>query len=87
MTTECVVGGTCADPFPIYPRLADLLAAAHVASPDMRDASVAHVLGTCAGYAYADTGTVTTIVTRLGLPRHACVRVAQTVDAMLIFSQ
>ena len=86
MTANRIVGGTCADPFPIYPRLADLLAAAHVGRPDVRDASVAHVLATCAGYAYADTGTVSTIVTRLGLPRHACVRIAQTVDAMLIFS-
>ncbi len=86
MTTERVVGRTCAQPFPIYPSLADLLAAAHVERPDVRDARVAHVLGTCAGYAYADTGTVSTIVTRLGLPRHACVRVTQTVDAMLIFA-
>ena len=86
MTNDRMVGATCVHPFPVYPRLADTLAAAHVASPDVRDATVAHVLGTCAGYAYADTDTVATIVTRLGLPGHACVRIAQTVDAMFIFS-
>jgi hypothetical protein len=81
-----MVGSTCAPPFPVYPRLAEALAAAHAGSPDVRDATVAHVLGTCAGYAYADTDTVSTIMTRMGLPRHACVRIAQTVDAMFIFS-
>lgn len=52
----------------------------------MRDAIVTHVLGACAGYAYADADTVSTIMTRLGLEGHACVRVSQTVDAMFIFS-
>ncbi len=86
MTPNRTVGGRCADPFPIYPRLADALATAHVSSPDVRDATVAHVLGTCAGYAYADTDTVSMMMTRLGLPGHACVGITQTVDAMLIFS-
>ena len=86
MTTNRMVGATCARPFPVYPGLAETLAAAHVASPDVRDATVAHVLATCAGYAYADTDTVTTVATRMGLPGHACVRIAQTVDAMFIFS-
>ncbi len=86
MTPNRIVGTACEDPFPIYPKLADTLATAHLASPEVRDATVAHVLGTCAGYAYADADTVSTIMTRLGLPRHACVRIAQTVDAMLIFS-
>jgi hypothetical protein len=40
---------------------------------------VAHVLGTCAGYAYSDTGTVATVMARIGLGDNACVRVAQTV--------
>ena len=47
---------------------------------------VAHVLGTCAGYAYSDADTVAMMMTRLGLDANACVRVAQTVDAMFIFS-
>ncbi len=86
MSTIRMVGGMATDPFPIHAGLADTLATAHVRSPDVRDATVAHVLGTCAGYAYADIDTVSTIVTRLGLPRHTCVRMTQTVDAMLIFS-
>lgn len=47
---------------------------------------VAHVLGTCAGYAYSDIETVATIMSRLGLEDNACVRIAQTVDAMQVFS-
>ncbi len=86
MTPDRIVGATCTHPFPIYPQLADVLARAHVENPDARDATVAHVLGTCAGYAYADSGTVSTMMTRVGLGRHVCVRIAQTVDAMLIFS-
>ncbi len=87
MTPNRIAGAaTCVDPFPIYPRLAEVLTTAHVAGPDVRDATVAHVLGTCAGYAYADTDTVSTIMTRLGLPGHACVHIAQAVDAMLIYS-
>jgi hypothetical protein len=60
--------------------------AAHAPSPGARDALVAHVLGTCAGYAYGDIGTVATMMARLGLEENACVRITQTVDAMLIFS-
>jgi hypothetical protein len=86
MRPERIVGGTCEPPFPVHQRLADSLAAAHVARPDERDATVAHVLGTCAGYAYADTDTVATMMVRLGLEGHACVRIAQRVDAMLIAS-
>jgi hypothetical protein len=83
---ERMVGGTCDPPFPIHPGLAESLAAAHVARPHERDATVAHVLGTCAGYAYAETDTVSTMMVRLGLEGHACVRIAQRVDAMLIDS-
>jgi hypothetical protein len=54
--------------------------------PAGREGTVAHVLGTCAGYAYSDTNTVTTMMLRLGFERHACVRISQTVDAMFIFS-
>jgi hypothetical protein len=86
MTANRIIGTTCVDPFPIYPDLSDALTTAHAATPELRDPTVAHVLGTCAGYAYADTDTVSTMMTRLGLPRHACVRITETVDAMLIFS-
>lgn len=86
MPPERIAGGTCSRPFPVYPQLVDTLAAAHRTAPPERDATVAHVLGTCAGYAYADTETFATIMTRLGLERHACVRIRQTVDAMFIYS-
>ena len=86
MIRQRVVGGSCAAPFPVYEHLAETLAGAHQAGAADRDPTVAHVLGTCAGYAYADTGTVATMMTRIGLARHACVRISETVDAMLIFS-
>jgi hypothetical protein len=53
---------------------------------DPRDETVAHVLGTCAGYAYADAETVAMMMGRLGLERSACVCITQLVDAMFIFS-
>jgi hypothetical protein len=83
---ERLKGTTPAHPFPLYQDLVASLLAAHRQDESGRDAVVAHLLGTCAGYAYADTGTVATMMTRLGLADNACVRVAQTVDAMLIFS-
>ncbi len=86
MIAERTVGGICDHPFPLYPRLVETLAAAHLTVPAGRDGTVAHVLGTCAGYAYADTSTLATIMVRLGFERHACVRISQTVDAMYIFS-
>ncbi len=51
-----------------------------------RDPVVAHVLGTCAGYAYADAPTFGMMMTRLGLEDHASLRITQTVDAMFIYS-
>ena len=86
MRPERIVGGTCESPFPVYEGLADALATAHLTRPFDRDATVAHVLGTCAGYAYGDTDTVATIMVRLGLPGLACVRIAARVEAMFIFS-
>ena len=47
---------------------------------------VAHALGCCAGYAYADLDTVATIASRVGLDECAGVRLTQVVDAMLVFS-
>ncbi len=81
-----IVGGTGSAPFPVYEGLAESLASAHEGPHLDRDPTVAHVLGTCAGYAYADIATVATMMTRLGLERHACVRIAQRVDAMFISS-
>jgi len=86
MRLERIVGGDCEPPFPVHQGLADSLASAHLTTPRGRDATVAHVLGTCAGYAYAEPDTVATIMARLGLAGHACVRVAERVDAMFIFS-
>src|SRR5271157_6423702 len=86
MIAERTIGGTCEQPFPLYPQLVETLAAAHLTVPAERNGTVAHVLGTCAGYAYADTNTVTTMMVRVGLERHACVHISQTVDAMYIFS-
>jgi hypothetical protein len=86
MAVERTAGAACTDPFPVYPELADTLAAAHLTRSVERDATVAHVLGTCAAYAYSDVDTVATMMTRLGLSANTCVRIAQTVDAMFIFS-
>ena len=86
MALERIAGGVCADPFPVYAELVASLAAAHVRAPLERDPLVAHVLGTCAGYAYGDTEMLSTVATRLGLPSHVCVRISQAVDAMLIYT-
>ncbi len=86
MDVERIASPACGAPFPIYERLADTLASAHHGGGVERDATVAHVLATCAGYSYADSGTVATMMSRVGLDAHACVRVAQTVDAMFVFS-
>lgn len=86
MEIERLKGASPARPFPIYQDPVASLLAAHRRGDSGRDAVVAHLLGTCAGYAYADTRTVATMMTRLGLGENACVRVAQTVDAMLVFS-
>jgi hypothetical protein len=86
MNVERLAGGMCGRPFPVYDDLVGSLLAAHGAEDAGRDAVVAHVLGTCAGYAYANLETVATIMTRLGLESGACVRITQTVDAMYIFS-
>jgi lipase (class 3) len=74
-------------PFPVHgDAVARLLAAHPAAAAGERDPIVAHLLGTCAAYAYADLDTMTMIAARLGLDGGGCVAVAQTVDAMLVFS-
>jgi hypothetical protein len=86
MDVERIPGRACGPPFPVYERLVDSLALAHPSGAGERDGTVAHVLATCAGYAYADTNTFATIVSRLGLDAQACVRVSQTVEAMFVCS-
>ncbi|HVO35230.1 MAG TPA: lipase family protein [Gemmatimonadales bacterium] len=86
MTLERLLGGRCGHPFPVYDNLVPDLLAAHDRDRVARDATVAHVLATAAGYSYSDIETLATIMSRLGLEDSACVRVAQTVDAMFILS-
>lgn len=86
MNIERVSAGTCTSPFPLYDGLADALVRAHQTDPGEGDAGVAHVLATCAGYAYADVSTLAMVMARLGLEGNACVQISQTVDAMMVFS-
>lgn len=90
MRTERTACGLPRPPFPVYDCLVDDLLAAHPPcddrSAESRSPLVAHVLATCAGYAYSDCDTMALIMTRMGLAAGACVQVAQTVDAMFIFS-
>jgi hypothetical protein len=86
MHIEGVTSGECTAPFPLYRGLVETLLAAHERPGADANAVVAHVLATCAGYAYADATTVSTIMQRVGVPSNACVRISQTVDAMMIFS-
>jgi predicted lipase len=75
--------------FPVYPDLTDRLAAP-AAHPDP---VVAHVLATCAGYAYATGDTVQAtadvvamIMSRMGLQRNTTRVIGVSVDAMFICS-
>jgi hypothetical protein len=68
--------------FPVYPDLVDAL----VKPPAHPDPTVAHVLGTGAGYAYSDAETVAMIMARMGLVDNRCLMVEQNVDAMFICS-
>jgi hypothetical protein len=86
MNIQRASGATGSGPFPLYDGLADRLAAAHQTASADGDLAVAHVLATCAGYAYADVATVVMMMARMGLDANACVEISQTVDAMMIFS-
>jgi hypothetical protein len=85
MKLERRLGAAAGAPFPIHADLPARLLAAHATATD-RDPLVAHVLGTLAAYAYADTETVAAMAGRVGLTGSGCVGIAQTVDAMLVFS-
>ncbi len=78
--------GVCVPPFPMYERLVESLVSGHPVGSSRRDVTVAHALGTCAGYAYADIETMSEITSRLGLEAGGCVGITQVVDAMFIYS-
>lgn len=86
-TTRVTAEGT-GEPFPVHENLVESLLAAHdaAADPAARDPTVAHVLAVCAGYSYADAGTLATMMARVGLEANACVQLTQVVDAMYIYS-
>ena len=86
MQIERLTSGPASHPFPIYRDATEELLRAHSTEDSERDAAVAHILGVLSGYAYADTATMAVMASRLGFGESVCVRVAQTVDAMLIFS-
>jgi lipase (class 3) len=86
MNLERMAAGTCERPFPVYEDLVEKLVGAHTSVDEESDLTAAHVMAVCSGYAYADIETMTTIVTRLGLEAHACACIAQSVDAMFVYS-
>lgn len=86
MLIEHATAGTVSPPFPIHESLVEALLDAHADGRAGRDATVAHALGVCAGYSYADAATLAQMASRLGLAKSRCTRLAQVVDAMYIFS-
>ena len=68
--------------FPVYDDLVSKL----VAAKKHPDDKIAHVMGTCAGYAYSDGQTVAMIMARLGLEDNNCRMIAEYVDIMFITS-
>jgi hypothetical protein len=68
--------------FPVYEDLVDVL----VNAQSHPDPTVAHVLATCAAYAYADGSTQAMIMARLGLEENRCRMIAEWVDVMFITS-
>jgi len=85
MQLEGLTVESSSPPFPIYADPTAELLRAHATNPD-RDAVVAHILAVLSGYAYGDTATVATMASRLGMGGSACLRIAETVDAMYVFS-
>src|SRR3977135_687766 len=75
--------------FPVYDNLSNRLL--NPAEPfgnggTHPDRTVAHTLATCAGYAYSDAETVSTMMTRMGLENNRCRMIGEYVDAMFIMS-
>jgi hypothetical protein len=70
----------------VYEHLVESLLTGHQSAGGEADVTVAHVLGTCAGYAYGDIETMSQIAGRLGLESSGCVGMAQTLGAMFVYS-
>ncbi len=69
--------------FPSHPDIVATMAKDGLEHPHP---DIAHVLATCAGYAYSDAGTVSMMMTRMGLENSRCREISRSVDAMLIRS-
>src|SRR4051794_2527005 len=76
--------------FPVYADLQDRLLAPSDplvdGEPDGADRVIARTLAVCAGYAYSDAETVSTMMARMGLPRNRCRMIAMVNEAMFIVS-
>jgi Lipase (class 3) len=68
--------------FPVYPDLESRL----LKTAEHPDSTVAHVLATCAAYAYSDAATLSTIMARMGLMENHCRMVTSSIDGMFIRS-
>jgi hypothetical protein len=86
MQLEQLTVEPAAPPFPIYDDPVAELLRAHATETADRDPAAAHILGVLSGYAYADAATVAMMASRLGMAGSTCTRIAQTVDAMYVFS-
>ncbi|MET8141154.1 lipase family protein [Sphaerisporangium sp. NPDC005288] len=68
--------------FPVYKNLERRL----LEAGGHPDPEIAHVLATCAAYAYSDARTLSMIMARMGLEDNHCQMIQTSVDAMLICS-
>jgi hypothetical protein len=68
--------------FPVYKDLERRL----LNAAEHPDPQIAHVMATCAAYAYSDAETVSMIMARMGLEDNQCRMIQTSVDAMLISS-
>ncbi|MEV6986640.1 lipase family protein [Sphaerisporangium sp. NPDC051017] len=68
--------------FPVYKNLERRL----LSAVEQPDPEIAHVMATCAAYAYSDPETLSMIMARMGLEDNHCEMIHSSVDAMLISS-
>jgi hypothetical protein len=68
--------------FPVYPHLVDHL----LTVKEHPDPIIEHVLATCAGYAYSDAETLSTIMARMGMKDNQCRMIQTTAEPMFICS-
>ncbi|GAA2071102.1 lipase family protein [Actinomadura alba] len=68
--------------FPVYPNLVDHL----LTVKEHPDPIIEHVLATCAGYAYSDAETLSTIMARMGLKDNRCRMIQAIAEPMFICS-